>query len=57
MKRVAALASYLALGLVVLPPLAFALHAYSDLPTVKGLMLTGTVVWFIAAPIWLRQKA
>lgn len=57
MKRVAALASYLALGLVVLPPLAFALHAYNDLPTVKGLMLAGTVVWFVAAPIWLRQKA
>lgn len=45
----------LALALVILPPAAFLAGAITDEGMMKILMLVGTVLWFISAPIWFRD--
>jgi hypothetical protein len=57
MKSLFALASYLALALVIVPPFLFMLHTLPDLDTVKRLMLVGTVLWFVVSPFWLKKQA
>lgn len=46
----------LALALTLLPPIAFATGHLGD-SAMKLLMLVGTVLWFAAAPKWLRGGA
>ncbi len=47
----------LALALVIAPPAAFLAGALGDEGLMKTLMLIGTALWFIAAPIWFRDDA
>ncbi|MGH8021118.1 MAG: hypothetical protein ACREIA_23130 [Opitutaceae bacterium] len=54
MKDIARYIGCVALGLVIVPPLAFMLQMMGDESLVKGLMLAGTIAWFVTAPIWMR---
>jgi hypothetical protein len=49
------LVSWLSLAAVVVPGGAFLLGAV-ELGDVKQIMLIGTVVWFIATPMWMGLK-
>jgi hypothetical protein len=42
-----------ALAGTILPPVAF-LCGVMELDTVKGIMLVSTILWFVAAPWWMR---
>jgi hypothetical protein len=53
MKTLAPIAALLALALTVVPPALFALGKLADAP-MKGAMLAGVVLWFVAAPFWLK---
>lgn len=57
MKLVSRIAALLALALVILPPLGFMLKLHGDLSLMKTLMLVGTVLWFVAAPLWMSDKS
>ncbi len=54
MKPLARALAFCALALVILPPVAFMFRAFTDEAVMKILMLVGTVLWFSAAPLWLR---
>ena len=41
-------------GLTLAPPILFATGAINE-NTLKWLMLAGTVIWFIATPIWVKR--
>ena len=41
-------------GLTLSPPILFATGAITE-STLKLLMLIGTVIWFVATPIWLKR--
>jgi hypothetical protein len=53
MNTVARYASWLALALTVLPAVLFALNLLGDGP-MKIAMIVGAVMWFVAAPYWLK---
>jgi hypothetical protein len=42
-----------ALAGTILPPVAFLFRAM-PLETVKGIMLVSTILWFVAAPWWMK---
>ncbi len=42
-----------ALAGTILPPMAF-LFGAMPLDTVKGIMLVSTILWFVAAPMWMK---
>ncbi len=46
-----------ALALVITPPAAFLAGALKDESLMKTLMLVGTALWFVAAPVWFRDDA
>lgn len=54
MKIFAKASSCVALLLIVVPPLIYFVEAIS-LDTCKHLLATGTVLWFIVAPLWMRD--
>jgi hypothetical protein len=54
MKNIARYVGFVALALVILPPLAFMLQMMGNESLMKGLMLAGTIAWFVTAPLWLR---
>ncbi len=56
MKDIARYLGYLALGFVIVPPLAFMLQMMGNEALVKGLMLGGTIAWFVTAPVWMRPE-
>lgn len=57
MKRLLPLLSAIALVLVIVPA-CLHLAGVVDKTQVKLLMLIGTVMWFLTAPLWLgRDKA
>ncbi|MDB4808551.1 hypothetical protein OAG85_01335 [Verrucomicrobiales bacterium] len=41
-------------GLTLVPPILFATGAINE-SALKWLMLAGTVIWFIATPIWVKR--
>jgi len=49
MKTLSKILGPLALALTIVPAILFAAHAIDD-STLKGLMLAGCVLWFVAAP-------
>lgn len=51
--NLARLLSLFALALTIVPPALFALGRFGDAP-MKLAMLVGAVLWFAAAPKWLR---
>ncbi|MBE2214259.1 MAG: hypothetical protein IAE82_10345 [Opitutaceae bacterium] len=53
MNLVARLVGILALGLTLIPPALFAAGKLADAP-MKTAMLAGAVLWFVAAPLWLK---
>lgn len=55
MKNILRIIGALALGLVILPPLAYMLQMMTDESLLKGLMLGGTLAWFVTAPMWMRS--
>ncbi|MEQ9824390.1 MAG: hypothetical protein ABQ298_08400 [Puniceicoccaceae bacterium] len=55
MKTLLKLLSYLALLLVVVPPI-FYLAGSIEKPTMSNLMLAGTLVWFATVPFWMGRK-
>lgn len=50
-----AVVAIVALGLTVVPSL-LVFNGMMEIDLHKKLMLAGTVLWFIAAPIWFRKK-
>jgi hypothetical protein len=42
-----------ALAGTILPPVAFLFGAMS-LDLVKGIMFISTILWFVAAPLWMK---
>lgn len=53
MKIAATVAGLLALAGTIVPPALFMLGAL-PLDAVKWMMLAATIVWFAAAPFWMR---
>lgn len=53
MNLIARLVGILALGLTLIPAIAFAAGGLDAAP-MKTMMLAGAVLWFIAAPFWLK---
>jgi hypothetical protein len=56
MKPLFRLLALLALALVIVPPFALLMGWLGDESRMKMLMLAGTILWFVAAPFWLRSK-
>lgn len=54
MKLLMSLLTIVALGLTVIPSL-LVFNGMIDIDLHKKLMTVGTVLWFIAAPIWFRE--
>jgi len=55
MKTPAKIVSLIALSAVILPCLVFFTGAI-ELDAVKWAALAGTIVWFIATPLWMGRK-
>ncbi|MCH7401848.1 hypothetical protein ACFOUP_00420 [Belliella kenyensis] len=55
MKRLIIITSILGLITTIVPPFLVFTNQI-DPSTSKTLMLIGTVVWFISAPLWLNKK-
>lgn len=55
MKMIMAVVAIVALGLTVVPSL-LVFNGMIEIDLHKKLMLLGTVLWFIAAPVWFRRK-
>lgn len=53
MTLVARLTGIVALVLTVVPAALFAAGQLAE-PSMKSAMLVGTLLWFFAAPLWLR---
>jgi len=53
MKSLAKSLALLALAGTLLPPVLYALRVLGDGP-LKAVMLAAAVVWFAAAPFWLK---
>jgi hypothetical protein len=45
----------IALALVAIPPCMHWSGSLPDLSAAKQWMLTGTLLWFIAAPLWMKS--
>lgn len=54
MKYLFPILCLIALALVAVPPCLHWSGAMANLDVVKQYMLIGTVVWFIAAPLWMK---
>ena len=55
MKAIAVAASVIALAGTIAPAVLF-VAGRMELDAVKWWMLVATVVWFAAAPVWLKQQ-
>ncbi len=55
MRRVAQIVSGLALVGTILPAVLF-VGGSLELAQVKTWMLVGTIVWFVATPLWMERK-
>lgn len=56
MKKIAVILGILALALTVVPPILSALELLAE-PAMKGLMLSGCVLWFVTAPAFMKGGA
>ena len=54
-KILFAVCAWLSLGIVVGAPLAF-LAGQMDLGSTQNWMLAGTIIWFVAAPLWMSAR-
>jgi hypothetical protein len=55
MKTLITLLAIVALGLTIIPSM-LVFGGKMNLEMHKHLMTAGTILWFIAAPIWFRKK-
>ncbi|MGD9021518.1 MAG: hypothetical protein PVF46_06935 [Lysobacterales bacterium] len=55
MKKLVPIISFLGLALVILPACLY-LAGAMDKPQIKILMLIGTALWFISAPLWIGRN-
>jgi hypothetical protein len=55
MKKWLPLVSAIALALVTVPACLY-LAEVIDKPRMQALMLAGTVLWFVSAPLWLGKS-
>ena len=53
MRTAAKYCALLALGATLVPPVLFAFALMSEIP-MKTVMLSATLLWFAAAPFWLK---
>lgn len=53
MNSIAKILSLLALAGTIVPPVLFLLKLLGESP-MKAMMLASTVLWFAAAPFWLK---
>ncbi|MCC6681027.1 MAG: hypothetical protein IT445_09010 [Phycisphaeraceae bacterium] len=56
MKLIAQVISWLALVALMLPSLLFLFGAMDNLDAVKLIMLIATVIWFVAAALWIGRS-
>lgn len=54
MKKILPIVSFLALILIVLPPVLF-LSGTMALEAMKSLMLLATLIWFLTTPFWMGR--
>jgi len=55
MRNLAVAASWIALAVLIVPPVLFFLSRM-DLDAMKGWMLAATAVWFVTAPLWMERR-
>jgi predicted membrane channel-forming protein YqfA (hemolysin III family) len=55
MKNAARILAYVALGLTVVPSIAVMMGSLSH-DTHITLMTAGMILWFIAAPVWMKKS-
>ena len=54
MKKFLPVISFAGLGLIIVPACLY-LAGVTDKPQMKTLMLVGTVLWFVSAPLWIGK--
>jgi len=54
MKKLLPVISAIGLALVVVPACLY-LANFTDKPQMETLMLVGTVLWFVSAPLWMGK--
>ena len=54
MKKLLPAISFAGLALVIVPACLY-LAGFTDKPLMKTLMLIGTVLWFVSAPLWIGK--
>jgi hypothetical protein len=55
MKKLVPLVSIIGLALVIVPACLYLAEAV-DKPRMQSLMLAGTLLWFVSAPLWLGKN-
>jgi hypothetical protein len=55
MKKLLPIISFVGLALVIIPACLY-LAGSTDKSQLKNLMLVGTVLWFVSAPLWMGRK-
>ena len=55
MKLLMSILAIIALGLTIVPSF-FVFNGTLEMGLYKNLMTTGTLLWFVSAPIWFRKK-
>lgn len=55
MKKLLPVISFVGLALVIVPACLY-LAGSTDKSQMKTLMLVGTVLWFVSAPLWMGRK-
>jgi hypothetical protein len=56
MKKLTMYVGLASLALVIGPPVLYMSKSITDLNMVKNLMMTGTLAWFITAPVWMKRE-
>ena len=56
MKKLFALLSLAGLALIIVPAFLY-LGGSLDKPTMKMLMLAGTIAWFVTVPLWMGRNS
>ncbi len=54
MKKLLPAISFAGLALVIVPACLY-LAGFTDKPQMQTLMLIGTVLWFVSAPLWIGK--
>ena len=55
MKKLLPAISFAGLALIIVPACLY-LAGFVDKPEMKTMMLIGTVLWFVAAPLWIGKS-